>query len=261
MYRRGVRTGAAVLLVAGLGVAVTGDVQGKIMTEVQPMKMAAAEALYDTEDHAGFSLFTIGSLDGQHEMFAVKVPDLLSFLATGHTDQTVQGINQLRAQYQQTYGRDPGAAYYSPGDYTPVIPVTYWSFRLMIGLGLLAAGGALLILWATRRGRAPTGRAWVWLAVALPLLPVAANSFGWIFTEMGRQPWAVFGLMTTAHAVSPGVGAGTVLTSLIAFTLVYAVLAVVEVGLLLKYVRAGADPVPEDTGPTDTPERPLAFAY
>jgi len=261
MYRKAVRTGAALALVAGLGVAVTGDVQGKIMTDVQPMKMASAEALYDTESSAGFSVFTIGSLSGNQEEFAVKVPGLLSFLATGHTDSTVEGINQLRAQYEKTYGADPGRTYYSPGDYTPIIPVTYWSFRLMIGLGLLAAAGALLILWVTRRERAPAGRAWVWLAIAMPLLPVAANSFGWIFTEMGRQPWAVFGVMTTAHAVSPGVGAGTVLTSLLAFTLVYAVLAVVEIGLILKYVRAGADPVPEDTGPSDTPDRPLAFAY
>jgi cytochrome d ubiquinol oxidase subunit I len=261
MYRRAVRSGAVVALVAGLGVAVSGDSQGKIMTDVQPMKMAAAEALYDTESSAPFSLITIGSLNGDEEKFAVTVPDLLSFLATGHTDGTVQGINQLRAQYEKTYGEDPGATYYSPGDYTPFIPVTYWSFRLMIGLGVLAAAGAALILWATRRDRVPTRRAWVWLAVAMPLLPVAANSFGWIFTEMGRQPWTVFGVMTTAHSVSPGVGAGTVLTSLLAYTLVYAVLAVVEVGLLLKYVRAGADPVPEDTGPTEGTDRPLAFAY
>ncbi len=71
------------LLVAGLGVAVSGDVQGKIMTEVQPMKMAAAEALYDTEQPADFSLFTIGSLDGSKEKFSVKLPGVLSFLATG----------------------------------------------------------------------------------------------------------------------------------------------------------------------------------
>ncbi len=261
MYRRAVRTGSALALVAGLGIAFTGDVQGKVMTDVQPMKMAAAEALYDTESSAGFSIFTIGSLSGNEEKFSIKVPGLLSFLATGHTDGTVEGINQLRAEYEQEYGQDPGATYYSPGDYTPIIPVTYWSFRLMIGLGLLAAAGAALILWVTRRDRAPTGRGWVWLAVAMPLLPVAGNSFGWIFTEMGRQPWVVFGLMTTANGVSPGVGAGTVLTSLLAFTLVYAVLAVVEVGLILKYVRAGADPAPDQTGPTDTPDRPMAFAY
>ena len=87
----------------------------------------------------------------------------------------------------------------------PVIPVTYWSFRFMIGLGMGAAAGAALVLWLTRRGRAPDSAAGSGLLlVALPLGALAGNSFGWIFTEMGRQPWAVFGLMTTDHAVSPG---------------------------------------------------------
>ena len=75
MYRRATRLGAVVVLVAGLGVAVTGDIQGKIMTEVQPMKMAAAEALYESSDgNAPFSLLTVGSLDGSEEKFAVTVP-------------------------------------------------------------------------------------------------------------------------------------------------------------------------------------------
>jgi cytochrome d ubiquinol oxidase subunit I len=160
------------------------------MTEVQPMKMAAAEGLYNTESPAAFSVLTIGSLDGSKGLFALKIPGLLSFLGTGDFGGKVQGINQLREQYQRTYGRDPGAAYYSPGDFTPVIPVTYWAFRLMIGMGLLAALFAIGVLWGVRRDRVPTGRVWLWAAVALPLLPVAANSFGWIFTEMGRQPWS-----------------------------------------------------------------------
>jgi cytochrome d ubiquinol oxidase subunit I len=262
LYQLALRTGAVVALVAALGVAVSGDVQGKVMTEVQPMKMAAAEALYDTESHAGFSLFTIGSLDGKHEKFSVKVPGLLSFLATGSPSGRVEGINQLRARYEATYGQDPGAAYYSPDDYTPVIPLTYWTFRLMIGTGMLAALLAGWLLWATRRGRRPRGRTVMAAAFALPLLPLMGNSFGWIFTEVGRQPWAVFGLMTTAHGVSPSVSAAEVLTSLIALTLLYGVLAVVEVRLMLTYIARGADPLPppDDTGTAD-PDRPLAFAY
>ena len=264
LYRGAARVGAVVTLVAGLGVAFTGDIQGKIMTDVQPMKMAAAEALYNTESScASFSIFTVGTPDGQQEKFSVKVPCLLSFLATGSTDGKVEGINQLRTQYKQQYGADPGAAYYTPGDYTPVIPVTYWSFRFMIGLGLVAAAGAVAVLLALRRGRTPKARAWVWLAIALPLAPLVANSFGWIFTEMGRQPWAVFGLMTTQTAVSPGVSTGEALVSLVTLTLVYAALAVVEVGLMLKYIRGGADPFVEPPDPTlgaDSDE-PLTFAY
>jgi cytochrome d ubiquinol oxidase subunit I len=263
LYRLALRSGAVVALVSALGVAVSGDFQGKVMTEVQPMKMAAAEALYDGEDSAGFSLLTIGSLDGTEEKFAIKVPGLLSFLATGSTTGHVEGINELREQYQQTYGQDPGAAYYSPGDYTPPIAVTYWTFRLMIGLGLLAALLAGWLLWATRRERVPRGRTLMAAALALPLLPLLANSFGWIFTEVGRQPWAVFGLMTTEHGVSPGVSTGEVLTSLIAFTLLYGVLAVVEVRLLLTYIHRGADELPEPRTDDDAsdPDKPLAFAY
>jgi cytochrome d ubiquinol oxidase subunit I len=262
LYRTAIRSGAIVLLVSGLGVAISGDAQGKVMTEVQPMKMAAAEGLYATESSADFSLLTIGSLDGSKEKFSIKIPGLLSFLGTGHTDGTVEGIDDLRAQYVEKYGQDPGATYYSPGDYTPVIPLTYWTFRLMIGLGLLAAGFAGWVLWATRRDRTPRGRLIGWAALSVPFLPLLANSFGWIFTEVGRQPWAVFGLMTTDRAVSPGVSTAEVLTSLIAFTLLYGALAFVEVRLMLTYIRRGADLIAPAT-PTGGPDadKPLAFAY
>jgi cytochrome d ubiquinol oxidase subunit I len=263
LYRRAVRTGAVVVLVAGLGVAISGDVQGKIMTEVQPMKMAAAEGLYETEAPADFSVFQLGTLDGEKETFSIKIPGLLSYLATGTTDGEVQGINDLREKYRATYGVDPGEKYYSPGDYTPVIPLTYWTFRLMIGLGVAAAAAAAWILFATRKGRTPRGRLVLWAGLALPFLPLFANSFGWIFTEVGRQPWAVFGLMTTAQSVSPGVSTAEVLTSLIVLTAVYGVLAVVEVRLLLTYIRKGADPLPEPEDPDADhgDDRPLAFAY
>jgi cytochrome bd ubiquinol oxidase subunit I len=85
-------------------------------------------------------------------------------------------------------------------------------------------------------------------------------SFGWIFTEMGRQPWAVFGLMPTAAGVSPGTTAAEVLTSLIGFTALYGVLAVVEVKLLLKYIHAGLPEV-DTSPPSDDSDAPLAFAY
>lgn len=263
LYRPAVRTGAWLMLVAALGVFVTGDLQGKVMTEVQPMKMAAAEGLYETEQPAAFSVFQLGTLDGEHETFSVKVPGLLSFLATGSPDGEVKGIDQLRAEYRRTYGSDPGAAYYSSGDYTPVIPLTYWTFRLMMGLGVAGAGVATWVLWATRKGRTPRGRAVLAAAVAAPFLPLLANSFGWIFTELGRQPWAVFGLMTTAHAVSPGLTTAEAWVSLLSLTAVYAVLAFIEVRLLLTWIRKGADELSPAPDPADGrgSDRPLAFAY
>ncbi len=252
-FRTAAKVGAWVTLVASLAVLVTGDIQGKIMTEQQPMKMAAAEALYRTSQPASFSIFTVGSLDGSKEVFSVRLPGLLSFLATGSFDGRVEGINDIQGRYVDQYGA---------GSYLPIVPVTYWSFRLMIGFGALAALVALIGLWALRGRRVPTSK---WLArsvLALPLLPLAANSFGWIFTEMGRQPWLVFGLMRTAQGVSPGVSAAEVATSLAVFTLLYGALAVVEVGLLVRYSRAlpPYDP-PEEPGAGSDSERPLAFAY
>jgi cytochrome bd ubiquinol oxidase subunit I len=249
-FRSATRLGAWTTLVSAVALTITGDIQGKIMTDVQPMKMAAAEALYTTAQPASFSIFTIGTLSGSRELFSIRVPGLLSFLATGDFHGRVEGIDDIRAQYQASYGA---------GGYTPIIPVTYWTFRLMIGVGMLAALGALWALWATRRGRTPTGRALARTAPLLPLLPLLGNSFGWIFTEMGRQPWLVFGQLRTAAGVSPSVSAGEVLTSLIVFTVLYGALAVVEVHLLLRYARSALPDVapPEEA----TPDRPLAFAY
>jgi cytochrome d ubiquinol oxidase subunit I len=260
MYRRATRLGAVVTLVAGLAVAVTGDVQGKIMTEVQPMKMAAAEALYTSSDgNAPFSLLTVGSLDGTQEKFAVTVPGLLSFLATGHFDGSVQGINELKAEYAQRFAGSPLT---SDATYTPNIPLSYWSFRLMIGVGMLAALIALLTLWTTRGERVPRARWWHWAVIATPLLPILGNSFGWIFTEAGRQPWLVFGVMATKTGVSPSVSAGEVVTSMVVYTLLYGVLAVVEVKLFLAYLRAGAPAFEEPAVPAPEDENaPLSFAY
>ncbi|WUJ71232.1 cytochrome ubiquinol oxidase subunit I [Kribbella soli] len=252
VFRSALKIGASVVLVASVGVAISGDLQGKVMTEVQPMKMAAAEALYETEKPASFSVFTVGTLDGSKEIFSIKLPYLLSFLATGHFNGEVKGINSLQDAYEQLYG---------PGSYKPNIPLTYWTFRLMIGVGMLSAAVALWLLWTTRRGRAPAH--WlIWLAAPLPLLPLIANTFGWIFTETGRQPWLVFGLLPTASGVSPSTTSGEVITSLVGFTLLYGVLAVVETKLMLRTIRgglAGTDDPPE-TSP-DQPDKPLSFAY
>ena len=261
MYRRATRLGAVVTLVAGLGLAVTGDIQGKIMTDVQPMKMAAAEALYESSDgNAPFSLLTVGSLDGSEEKFAVTVPGLLSFLATGHFDGSVQGINELKAEYAQKYGT--GNPLTVDATYTPNIPLSYWSFRLMIGVGMAACLIALMVLWTTRGDRIPRARWWQWVILATPLLPILGNSFGWIFTEAGRQPWLVFGVMSTSTGVSPSVSAGEVVTSMVVYTLLYGVLAVIEVKLFLTYLRAGAPPFEEPVVSADQDDdAPLAFAY
>ena len=249
VFRRTLRLGLVLMLTAGIATAVTGDVQARLMDSQQPMKMAAAEALYTTQSDASFSLFTIGSLNGDQELWSVRVPYLLSLISTMNPHGTVQGINDVERAYAKKYG---------PGQYKPIIPVTYWSFRLMIGLGSLAALLAALGLWLTRRRRLPRGR-WFYRAALWGLpLPYLGIAFGRIFTEMGRQPWTVFGLLTTAQSVSPGVTLSSVIISLTTFTLLYAALAGIAWWLTVRHVKAGAPVQAEQPG---APEPLPVFQY
>jgi len=233
VFKRSFRIG---ILYATIGVFLSmliGHSQAQYMTRIQPMKMAAAEALWNSENPAAMSLFTIGNEKERRDVFAIKVPGLLSFLAYNRFSGEVRGINDLQRDYQTTYG---------PGDYVPPVAISYWTFRMMIGAGMVMLLLAFYGLWKSRDG-VPTApwylKAMFW-AIALPYI---ANSTGWIFTEMGRQPWIVFGLQQTADGVSTAVGVGEVLFSLVAFTVVYGVLMIADVVLLKKYAAAG---IPND---------------
>jgi cytochrome d ubiquinol oxidase subunit I len=235
-FRTLARLGAWLTLTGGALTALTGDHLGKVITEVQPMKMAAAEALYATTTGAPFSLFAIGGPDGGEPFFSLEVPRLLSILAKGDPGATVLGIDDLQAQY---------AAQYGPGSYVPMIPVAFWTFRLMIGIGMFAAVVAAYYLWSTRRGRAAHPLLLRFLPL-IPILPAAANTFGWIFTETARQPWLAFGISRVADGISPGLTRAEVLVSLIGFAVVYGILAVVWLRLVRHLSRlplATAPPV------------------
>jgi cytochrome d ubiquinol oxidase subunit I len=263
VWIRSLRIGAVVAMISFAGTALTGDLQGKLMFEQQPMKMAAAEAA--CHDGTGFSVLSVGNLGSGNcdDIVAViEVPGILSFLAKGDFTTEVKGVNSLLDQYKADYGTNLpdnpiyGARAGQEIQYVPVMEVTYWGFRMMIGFGGLAALAALVALWVTRKGTVPASPWLMRLAVFGILAPFGANAAGWIFTEMGRQPFVVAPnpdlngidqvFMFTAAAVSPGVSAGELLTSLVVLTAVYALLLVVEVRLLVKYIRGGiASAMPE----------------
>ena len=263
MWRASLKLGGWVGVVAFAALAITGDTQGKLMFEQQPMKMAAAEALCHTEQPASFSILAVGDVARPNceNVKTLDVPSLLSFLATTTSPAEVKGVQDLIPQYQAKYGTnypdDPalGALAGKPIDYVPDLPVTYWGFRLMIGFGALAALAGLRRAVADQARPVPRGAAGSrWPLLAASRRRSWPTAFGWIFTEMGRQPFVVApnptgvdGVwMYTAQAVSPGVTAGEVLTSLIALTTVYAVLAVVEIFLMVRYVRGGVAAVLPD---------------
>ncbi len=242
-FGRAAKVGLLWSFVASLLLTFTGHAQAQVMTRVQPMKMAAAEALYRSQGPAEFSLFAVGTLDGKHLIFNPTVPHLLSVLATNTWNGRVEGIDDLQAQYQHRYG---------PDDYAPLIPVTYWSFRLMVSLGFLALGFSALGLWLLYRRRLERAGWFHRAAIAAVFLPFAANWLGWIFTEMGRQPWVVFGLLKTRDAVSPGVPGWSVALSFAGLTALYGLLAVVDGWLMLRTMRGGLDQ--EAGGETEEPE-------
>jgi cytochrome d ubiquinol oxidase subunit I len=250
-FRRSAAMAVVVTFTGALATGLVGHFQAQLMTDQQPMKMAAAEALYDSADGAPFSLFAVAPFEARPERLTqnIEVPKALSVLSTNTFDGRVEGINDLQRDYVTRYG---------PGDYRPIIGITYWSFRLMVGAGMLMILLGAVGLLLARRGSLATSPRFLRLAVWAVPLPFAANAMGWIFTEMGRQPWVVQGLLRTDDAVSPIVSAWTVGLSLAGFTLLYGVLAGVAGWLALREIRR---PYPEGEpgGPAEPTEPSLAY--
>ncbi|AYJ04489.1 cytochrome ubiquinol oxidase subunit I [Mycobacterium avium] len=265
MFRPAAILGCGVVLLATVALFFTGDRQGKLMFVQQPMKMASAESLCHTQTDPDFSVLTIGTHNNCGSVTEViKVHYVLPWLAEGRfSGVTLRGVNELQQQYQQRFG---------PDDYRPNLFVTYWSFRLMIGFLAIPVLFALTVLWVTRRGRTPRQRWMSRFALLTIPTPFLANIAGWVFTEIGRQPWVVVPNPTGDQAVRMTVREGVsnhvpgmVITSLATFTLVYAVLAVVWFFLLKRYTVEGplehdAEPAPP-RAPSDDEVAPLSFAY
>jgi cytochrome d ubiquinol oxidase subunit I len=293
-YRPAIKLGAIAMIVAGLGVIISGDQAGKLMYQQQPAKMAAAEGMCTGEESAAFSILTIGSWSAdcaEDDLTRVlSVPGLTSYLGTGNfsgPDSFVPGVNDVQADQvammQALYGPTVTAA---NGDvvaveditFSPPLAITYWSFRLMIGLGIFCVLLAFGSLWATRKSRLAddkltTSKALSKLAIIAIPMPFVAASFGWIFTELGRQPWVVAPNPTgvdqirqlTMQGVSTNVPTGVLLVSMIGFTLLYAALGVVWYRLMHRYTIEGVSEVhdesPEAHVGSDDADQPLSFAY
>jgi cytochrome bd ubiquinol oxidase subunit I len=230
LFRRAAKLALIVAVPVSAVNLMLGSHLGVVVTDYQPMKIAATEALWDTEQPAAFSLFQIGGFtkEDQTPSFDIEIPRLLSFLATGSFDGKVEGINELQREAERQYG---------PGNYTPPVRAAYWGMRIMAYLGtlvfLVAAVGAFLF-WRQRLERA---RWFLWIGIASIAFPYLAALSGWVLTEVGRQPWIVWGLLKTADANSPTVSTTTIALSLTAFAALYVALAAVDFVLMRRYAR------------------------
>lgn len=226
-----------------------GHAQGQRIVDTQPMKLAAAEGLWESEDPASLSLFQIGDETNRQAIINIRFPSLLSFLAYNTPDGLVQGINPLNAlylkQYEDRYNQEYALQYglneisYVP----PAIWLNYWSFRAMVGAGVLMFVLTLLGLWYYRTKALEKRRWFLWVLMLTIALPYLANTTGWILAEVGRQPWIVYGLMRIEEAVSPNVDVTSLWISLIGFTTIYGVLMIADIYLLQKFARQGTPEV------------------
>jgi cytochrome d ubiquinol oxidase subunit I len=230
-FKRSFQMAALVGMIAGALVFLGGHTMGQFMYENQPMKFAAIEAHWETSQPADFSILTIGDLSGKREVWSWRMPKVLSFLACNNFDCEVRGVYDIQAEYEGLYG---------PGDYIPLMVVTYWTFRIMMTFGFIMMAITAFLLWANMRGDITQAKWMKWVPLTL-VLPYLANASGWILTEMGRQPWIVHGLLKVEDAVSPNLTTLDLLISLIGYTVVYGSLAVAMVKLMLKYAKAGPD--------------------
>lgn len=219
-------------LITSFATALYGHQQAQYLVKTQPMKMAAAESLWGKSgDPAPWTVYAHIDPKTGENTFEIKIPYLLSFLSYSEFSGEVKGMNELQAEYEQTYG---------PGDYVPPVRTTFWSFRVMVAAGSLMIVLGMYGTYLAWRKKLDRPNKWYYRIMLWAIsLPFIANTSGWIMTEIGRQPWTVFGYMRTEDSISPSVTSGQILFSLIAFTAIYAVLAAVMVYLFVKVIKKG----------------------
>ncbi|ACU53486.1 cytochrome bd ubiquinol oxidase subunit I [Acidimicrobium ferrooxidans DSM 10331] len=231
VFAAGARVSLIVMLISALLMGLDGHIDGQVIAETQPMKLAAGEALYNTSRGASESILTIGNLHDK-PIFSIGIPHVLSLLATDHWNGVVQGINQLQAAMVRQYG---------PGSYIPPVALDYWSFRIMAGIGAVIILIALWGGWLLYHHRLEQSRWFAKVALWTIPLPFIANTTGWIYTETGRQPWIVYGLLKTSQGASH-LSPWSVGITLVGFTVLYGILAVVDISLMVRYGRRSLEP-------------------
>ena len=261
-----VRFGLMLMLISGILTAITGHAEGVHMVAEQPTKMAAAEAICSTQSHAPFTIAAFGNecgKDGKGITHIGEIPSIASILSGNTPSTEVQGMNNLNEAYAGDYGVDK---------VTPPVMATFWSFRAMIGFGLLSVLFAIIGLYATRKGKVTTSTALSKFGLAMMPMPLLGIAFGWIFTEIGRQPLVVFPnnladpvgqvWMLTQYGVSGAVPAVQVLLTMILFTVLYGALGVVWFLLMVRYAKEGVHtPKESEEHAEHADDKSLSFAY
>jgi len=249
-YQRSMRMALVTALLSSIVSVIGGHIYGQYDILAQPMKMAAAEAIWNTQQPAALALVAIPDQLTHTNIFSISIPYLLSFLSDWSFTSRVDGINQIQAAYVHLYG---------PGNYIPDVTIAFYSFRVMLGVGALMVLIAGTALFLSIKRKDLFNNRWVLRGLIASLgLPYIANTSGWLLGEMGRQPWTVFGLLRTVDSVSPSVTATEVIVTLTLFCLTYGVLAVIDGYLLAKTAKQG---FVEEEETVETPEKQFVATF
>jgi cytochrome d ubiquinol oxidase subunit I len=221
---------------------VAGDFHGLNTLEHQPAKIAAMEAHWETEEGAALALFAWPDAQDETNHFEIAVPHMASLILMHEWNGKLVGLKD-----------------FAPSERPPVAPI-FFSFRIMVGLGILMLIAGIMGLWLAFRGRLFESRAYHRYLVAMIPSGFLAVLAGWITTEIGRQPYTVYGLLRTSDSVSP-VSGPSVLATLITFVIVYGIIFGAGLYYILRIIRTGpgAAPEPPVPDPYATPARPLSY--
>lgn len=215
-------------LVFSIGEVIVGDFHGKEMAKTQPAKLAAVESQWETARGAPFSMLLIpDEVNERNSVDMFQIPKFLSWLVYEHWDAEIKGLKEW------------------PQKDRPPVALTFWSFRIMVGLGFLFP--LLTVIGWFKRHRLENGRWYLTIMMYAIPLPYLAAELGWMVTEVGRQPWIVYGVMRTTDAVSPIAG-GQVAISLAAFVMLYSILGVIAFALMARVARQGPPELPAGSG-------------
>lgn len=229
-FRISLKAGVIYTLIGLFAVMGTGHLQAQFIGKAQPMKLASVEALWETQNPAPFTVYASIDTKNQKNSSELQIPNVLSFLVYNEPKGEIKGIKELQATAEKQYG---------PGNYIPDVNGLFWSFRIMIVVGLAMTGLMLLAgIFAFKAKIEEYPLLLKALLFSLPL-PFIANSTGWYITEGGRQPWMVVGLQKVASAVSQNLTSTEVWISLIGFTLIYFFLAIAAIYLAVKFIKKG----------------------
>jgi cytochrome d ubiquinol oxidase subunit I len=229
-FVRSAKLSLPVLLISMMLAMFVGGRLGIVETTYQPMKVAAMEAQWTSCGPCSFSVVQVGGgKNDETPTKIIKIPHLLSILATNTWNGQVQGLSELNAQYQQQFGDNRS--------YIPNVFVQYWSMRVMAYVAVVVVLFALWGAFLAWRRKLEHSKLFLWCATWAIVLPFLMTTAGWMLTENGRQPWIVQGLMLTADGVSPSVSATYIWISLSAFIAVFLALLTVDLILMIRYSR------------------------